>query len=65
MLVPKTPLAPPQILFFLLTGPGKETELQLPPFPTELLPDTVLSGVLQGLYLPWGCPAAPRAPGPP
>ncbi|XP_065497513.1 sorting nexin-22 isoform X2 [Caloenas nicobarica] len=34
----------------------------------ELLPDAVLSGVLQGLYLPWGCPpcpAAPRAPGPP
>ncbi|KAK2539128.1 hypothetical protein Q9966_004882 [Columba livia] len=38
------------------------------PLSPELLPDTVLSGVLQGLYLPWGCPpcsAAPRAPCPP
>ncbi|XP_009893865.1 PREDICTED: sorting nexin-22 [Charadrius vociferus] len=35
---------------------------------TDLLPDTVLSGVLQGLYLPWRCSphqAAPLAPCPP
>ncbi|NXG62397.1 SNX22 protein, partial [Hemiprocne comata] len=31
---------------------------------TDLLPNTVLSGVLQGLYLP-PSPAAPRAPSPP
>ncbi|OPJ85896.1 hypothetical protein AV530_009599 [Patagioenas fasciata monilis] len=40
------------------------TDPYVRPLSPELLPDTVLSGVLQGLYLPWGCPpcsAAPRA----
>ncbi|XP_010177554.1 PREDICTED: sorting nexin-22-like, partial [Mesitornis unicolor] len=35
------------------------------PLGTDLLPNTILSGVLQGLYLPQSCtacPAAPRAP---
>lgn len=44
---------PQQNMFFPLTGPGKETKLvQLPPFLTDLLPNTVLTGVLQGLYIP-------------
>ncbi|NWX52460.1 SNX22 protein, partial [Steatornis caripensis] len=43
------------------------TDPYLWPPDMDLLPNTVLSGVLQGLYLPQSCtpgPAAPRAPGP-
>uniref|UniRef100_A0A8C8BLI5 Sorting nexin 22 n=1 Tax=Otus sunia TaxID=257818 RepID=A0A8C8BLI5_9STRI len=61
----KGSLGPPECVFPLM-GPGRETKLlQLLPFLTDLLPNTVLSGVLQGLYIP-SCtpsPAAPRAPG--
>uniref|UniRef100_A0A8D0EKC8 Sorting nexin 22 n=1 Tax=Strix occidentalis caurina TaxID=311401 RepID=A0A8D0EKC8_STROC len=35
--------------------------LQLPPFLTDLLPNTVLSGVLQGLYIP-SCTPSQAAP---
>lgn len=59
------PQEPPKRVFSLM-GPGRETKaLQLPPFLADLLPDTVLRGVLQGLYIPLSCgphQAAPRAP---
>uniref|UniRef100_A0A8C4V2K9 Sorting nexin 22 n=1 Tax=Falco tinnunculus TaxID=100819 RepID=A0A8C4V2K9_FALTI len=63
---PKASSVGPPKHAFPLTGPGRETKLlQLPPFLTDPLPNTVLSGVLQGLYIPLSCTprhAAPRAP---
>ena len=62
----KGSFGPPKCVF-PLTGPARETKLlQLPPFLADLFPNTVLSGVLQGLYIPSSCTpsqAVPRAPG--
>ncbi|XP_064244709.1 sorting nexin-22 isoform X2 [Passer domesticus] len=60
------PLLGPTKVLLLQQGPGGNQLLQHPHFLAELLPNTVLSGVLQGLYLPLSCVpglAAPRASG--
>ncbi|KFQ03415.1 Sorting nexin-22, partial [Leptosomus discolor] len=55
-------LGPPRRVFPLM-GPGRETKLlQLPSFLTDLLPNTVLSGVLQGLYIPLSCTPSQAVP---
>lgn len=49
-----------------LTGPRREEAITAPPLLADLLPNPILSGVLQGLYLPLGCApsqAGPRASG--
>uniref|UniRef100_A0A8D2P8H1 Sorting nexin 22 n=1 Tax=Zosterops lateralis melanops TaxID=1220523 RepID=A0A8D2P8H1_ZOSLA len=53
-------------VFLLYWGPGENRLLQHPHFLAELLPNAVISGVLQGLYLPLSCvpgQAAPQASG--
>ncbi|NXD04769.1 SNX22 protein, partial [Certhia familiaris] len=48
---------------FPSVGPRRERAVTAPPFfLTDLLPNTVLSGVLQGLYLPLGCVPGQAAP---
>ncbi|NXR24602.1 SNX22 protein, partial [Cinclus mexicanus] len=49
-----------------LMGARREQALRHPHFLADLLPNTILSGVLQGLYLPLSCvpsQAAPRTSG--
>uniref|UniRef100_A0A8C3JAS6 Sorting nexin 22 n=1 Tax=Calidris pygmaea TaxID=425635 RepID=A0A8C3JAS6_9CHAR len=65
-----SPKAPRNVGFFPLRGPEREMKvLWVPLFLADLLPDTVLSGVLQGLYIPlscvppWPAPPTPNPPG--